>query len=60
MPVLAVAAGLLFIFMLHIGFLANRLLIRNLRLGKLDFHLVFIKETADNHLQMQIAHTVEQ
>ena len=60
MSILAMAAGLLLVFMLHIGFLAYRLLIGDLRLRKLDLYLVLVKKTADHYLQMQIAHAVQQ
>ncbi len=60
MAVLSVSAGLLFIFIFHIGFPADRFTESNLRLRHLDLHFIFIFQTACHHIKMQIAHTVEQ
>ncbi len=60
MAVLAVAAGLLLIFILHIGLLADGLPVRHLGPGQLHVHLVLVQQTADHDVQMLVAHAVEQ
>ena len=60
MAVLSMSAGLLFIFIFHVRFLADSLTERNLGLAQFDFHLIFIQEPAHHNIQMLIAHAVKQ
>ena len=58
--VLAVSAGLFLILGIHICFLLNGLPESNLRLGKFYRYLELLLQLAHNHIQMLIAHTIEQ
>ncbi len=60
MSVLAVPAGLLFVFVFHIRLLPDGLPICNLGTIQLHLYLVLIQKPAYHDLQMLITHTVEQ
>ena len=60
MAVLSMSAGLLLIFIFHIGIFLDRLAECHFRLRQLNLYFIFIGKSAGNHFQMQVAHTVNQ
>ena len=60
MAVLSVSAGLLLVLGIHVRFLADGLPEGYLRTLQLDLYFEFIRQLADHHIQVLIAHAVEQ
>ena len=60
MSVLSVSAGLLLIFVFHIGFLPERLAKCHLRSVQFHFYFIFLSKGTDDHGQVLITHTIEQ
>ena len=60
MAVLSVSAGLLLILGVHVRFLLQSLTESYLRLGQLYGYLKLLFQLADYHVQMLVAHAVQQ
>src|SRR6267378_2992420 len=58
--VLALAAGLLDVFALANGLLANRLAVRHLRTAHVRLHVVFAQHAVHDNFQVQFAHAGDQ
>ncbi len=53
------SAGLFLIFLSYLDFLADRLTVRNTRLGQDNLYLVLGKQLAGNDIEVHITHAVE-
>ena len=60
MTVLAVAAGLFFVFCFYIRIFADRLAEGYLRTGQLYFYFVALQQLADDNIDVLVAHAVQQ
>ena len=59
MTILSMSAGLLFVFILHIDFLADGLAESYLRFGKFYVYFVAFFELAYYDIKVLVAHTIE-